>query len=68
MKAQDLKKGSIVEIRLNLSIEQIDVPVQVTIDRVSKHFLWYKHSGYQRVGITTFQRCLDTNYYKIISL
>jgi hypothetical protein len=67
MKATDLKKGSIVEIKLFYS-EGGEKAVQVEIEKVSSHYLWYKHSGFQRIGLTTFQKCLDTNYYKIISL
>jgi len=67
MKATDLKKGSIVEIKLFYS-EGGERGVQVEIQKVSNHYLWYKYSGLQRTGLTTFQRCLDTNYYKIISL
>jgi hypothetical protein len=67
MKAADLKKGSIVEIKLFYS-EDGEKGVKVEIEKVSKHFLWYKYSGVQRIGLTTFQRCLDTNYYKIILL
>jgi hypothetical protein len=67
MTATDLKKGSIVEIKLFYS-EVGEKGVQVKIERVSNHYLWYKYTGTQRVGLSTFQRCLDTNYYKIISL
>jgi hypothetical protein len=68
MKAQDLKKGSIVEIRLNLSPEQLDQPVQVQVDRCTEKYLWFKHNHLQRIGRNTFDNCIQYFGYKIISI
>jgi hypothetical protein len=68
MTAQDLKKGSIVEIRLNLSIEQMNQPVQVEIDRCSEKYLWFKNNQLQRMGRSTFDTFIKHFGYKIISL
>jgi hypothetical protein len=68
MTAQDLKKGSIVEIRLNLSPEQLDVPTQVQVDRCTEKYLWFKHNHLQRIGRNTFDTCVKHFGYKIISL
>ncbi len=68
MKVSDLKKGSIVEIRLNLSPKLINQPVQVQIERTSDKFLWFKHNSLQRMGRTTFETCINHFNYKIISI
>jgi hypothetical protein len=68
MKAADLKKGSIVEIRLNLSPEQMDQPVQVKIDRCTEKFIWFKSNSLQRMGRTTFDTFVQHFGYKIISI
>ncbi len=68
MKATDLKKGSIIEIKFNFSPERMNEPTQVEIERVTKSYLWFKYSVLQRIGVNTLQKELDTNYYKIISL
>jgi hypothetical protein len=63
-KAADLKKGSIIEIRVNFSPEKMDVPVQVSITRCTEHYLWFKYNSLQRIGRNTF----DRTGYKIISI
>ena len=68
MKAKDLKKGSIVEIRLNLSDEQMNQPVQVVIDRCTEKYLWFKSNALQRMGRNTFDTFVQHFGYKIISL
>lgn len=68
MTSADLKKGSIVEIRLNLSIEKMNQPVQVKIERCTEKFLWFKNNSLQRMGRTTFQDHIDYFNYKIIKL
>lgn len=68
MKVSDLKKGSVVEIRLNLSPELINQPVQVEIQRTSDKFLWFKYNSLQRMGRTTFENCIKHFNYKIISI
>lgn len=68
MKAADLKKGSIVEIRVNLSEEKMDYPVQVKIDRCTEKYLWFRYNSLQRMGRTTFDTFVQHFGYKIISL
>mgnify|MGYP003472751311 CR=1 FL=1 len=68
MKATDLKKGSIVEIRLNLSLEKMNQPVRVEIERCTEKYLWFKNNSLQRMGRNTFQTCINHFNYKIISL
>jgi hypothetical protein len=67
-KASDLKKGSIVEIRLNLSQEQMNHPVQVVIERCTEKFLWFKSNHLQRMGRNTFDTFIEHFGYKIISI
>ena len=66
MKAQDLKVGSEIEIISNLSEEKMNVPMIVKIDRVSNSYIWFKYSGFQRVGINTINKY--PGLYKIISI
>lgn len=68
MEVADLKKGSIVEIRLNLSPEKMNQPVQVKIERCSEKFLWFCNNSLQRMGRNTFKTCIDHFNYKIISI
>jgi len=68
MKAKDLKKGSIVEIPVNFSPEKMNIPTQVVITRCTEHYLWFSYSSLQRMGRNTFQGCMDTFNYKIISI
>lgn len=68
MKASDLKKGSIVEIRLNLSTEKMNQPVRVTIERTSEKYIWFKHNHLQRMGKNTFDMFVKHFGYKIISI
>ena len=68
MKAADLKKGSIVEIRLNLSPEKMNQPVQVKVERCTEKFIWFKHNHLQRMGRNTFDTFVEHFGYKIISL
>jgi hypothetical protein len=68
MKAADLKKGSIVEIRLNLSSSQMNQPVQVVVERCTDKFLWFKSNHLQRMGRNTFDIFVQHFGYKIISL
>ncbi len=68
MKAADLKKGSIVQIRLNLSTEQMNQEVLVTVDRVSEKFIWFKGNSLQRMGRNTFDTFVQHFGYKIISI
>jgi hypothetical protein len=68
MTTADLKKGSIVEIRLNLSCEQMNQPVQVQIDRCSEKYLWFKGNALQRMGRNTFNFYIQNFGYKIISI
>ena len=67
MTAQDLKKGSIVEIRVNNS-GKFNQPEQVEIDRCTEKFLWFKHNGLQRMGRNTFDTFVQHFGYKIISI
>lgn len=68
MKAVDLKKGSIVEIRTNLSSEQMNVPVQVEVIRSTEKFIWFKGNHLQRMGRNTFNTCVEHFGYKIICI
>ena len=68
MKALDLKKGSIVEIRLNLSSEQMNQPVQVKIERCTEKFIWFENNHLQRMGRNTFDFFVQNFEYKIISI
>jgi len=68
MEVSDLKKGSIIEIRMNLSPEKMDVPVKVEIERATEKFLWFKYNCLQRMGRNTFQNCIDHFNCKIISI
>ena len=68
MKAKDLKKGSIVEIRLNLTDELSNQPVQVEIYRCTEKYLWFKSNALQRMGRNTFDTFVQHFGYKIISL
>jgi hypothetical protein len=68
MKASDLKKGSIVEVRINLSPEQMNHPVQVEVTRCTEKYLWFKYNNLQRMGRTTFDNFVQHFGYKIISL
>lgn len=64
MTANNLKKGSIIELKVNISPEQMDVPIQVEITRATDFFLWFKYNSLQRIGRNTF----DKTGYKIISI
>jgi hypothetical protein len=68
MTAQDLKKGSIVEIRLNLSSEQINQPIQVAVERCTEKYLWFKNNHLHRMGRNTFDTYIQHFGYKIISI
>ena len=68
MKATDLKQGSVVEIRLNLSMEKMNQPVQVEIERCREKYLWFKNNSLQRMGRNTFQNCVDHFNYRILSI
>ena len=68
MKASDLKKGSIVEIRLNLSAEKLNQPVQVKIERCTEKYLWFENNHLQRMGRNTFDVFVKNFGYRIISL
>lgn len=68
MTAQDLKKGSIVEIRVNLSSEQMNQPVQVVVERCTEKYLWFKNNHLQRMGRNTFDMYIQHFGYKIIAL
>ena len=68
MKAVDLKKGSIVEIIVNLSHEQMDFPIQVKIERCTEKFIWFKGNHLQRMGRNTFDIFIKHFGYKIISI
>ena len=68
MKAKDLKKGSVIEIRLNLSSEQRNQPVQVVVDRCTEKYLWFKGNHLQRMGRNTLDFYVNYFEYKIISL
>jgi hypothetical protein len=68
MTAQDLKKGSIVEIMVNLSPEKMDQPVQVVVERCSEKYLWFKGNHLQRMGRNTFDTFIQHFGYKIVSI
>ena len=68
MNAQDLKKGSIVEIRLNLSAEQMNQPVKVVVERCTEKYLWFKNNSLQRMGRNTFDFYIQNFGYKIVSI
>ena len=65
MKATDLKVGSIIEIAVPFSPERIE-KVQVSVKRCSDTYIWFKHSGLQRVGRTTIDKY--PTLYKIVSI
>lgn len=66
MEAKDLKIGSVIEIRVNFSPERMNEKVQVTIDRVSDTYVWFKYNGFQRIGRNTIDKY--PTLYKIISI
>jgi hypothetical protein len=66
--ALDLRKGSIVEIRINKSPIEVNVPIQVEIERCSEKYLWFKYNSLQRMGRNTFDTCIKYFDYKIIKL
>jgi hypothetical protein len=68
MKAADLKKGSIVQIRQNLSTDRMNQEVFVTVDRVTEKFIWFKGNSLQRMGRNTFDTYVQHFGYKIISI
>ena len=68
MKAEDLKKGSIVEIKINLSMDKMFEPVQVEIYRCSEKYIWFKYNSLRRMGRSTFNTCIKHFGYKIISI
>ena len=68
MTAKDLKKGSIVEIRVNLSAEQINQPLQVVVERCTEKYLWFKSNHLQRMGRNTFDTFIQHFGYKIVSI
>ena len=68
MTAQELKKDSIVEIRLNLSPEKMDYPVQVKVQRCTEKYLWFKGNHLQRMSRNTFDIFITHFGYKIISI
>jgi hypothetical protein len=68
MTAQDLKKGSIVEITIDLSPEQLNQPVRVVVERCSDKYLWFKGNHLQRMGRNTFDTFIDHFGYKIVSI
>lgn len=65
MKASELKKGSVIEIEVNFNPEKTE-KTKVTIDRVTDYYVWFKHSGFFRVGRNTIDRF--PILYKIISI
>ena len=68
MKAQDLKRGSIVEIRINESPEKINVPKTVTISKSTDHYIWFSYNSLQRISRNTFQWHIDNMDWKILSI
>ncbi len=68
MKAADLKVGSVVEIRVNLSSEKMNQPLQVEVKRCTEKFLWFKGNHLQRMGRNTFDTFIKHFDYKIISI
>jgi len=68
MTAKDLKPGSIIEIRVNLSPEKMNVQKQVVIERCTDSYLWFRNNSLQRMGRNTFDECVKYFNYKIISL
>jgi hypothetical protein len=68
MTAQDLKKGSIVEIRVNLSDEKMYQPIQVVVERCTEKYLWFKGNHLQRMGRNTFDSFIQHFGYKIVSI
>ncbi len=68
MKASDLKTGSVVEIRLNLSPEKMNQPVQVVIKRCTEKYLWFESNHLQRMGRNTFDTFIQHFGYKIVSI
>lgn len=65
MTSKDLKKGSIVEIRLNLSTELMNQPIQVKIERTTDKFLWFKYNSLQRISRTTLILILNISIIKL---
>jgi hypothetical protein len=68
MTVSELKKGSIVEIRVNLSVEQINQPIQVVVERCTEKYLWFKCNHLQRMGRNTFDWYIKNCGYKVISI
>lgn len=68
MEVSNLKKGSMVEIRLNLSRDKMNQPVQVEIERATEKFLWFKNNSLKRMGRNTFQSCIEHFGYRIVSI
>jgi hypothetical protein len=68
MTAKDLKKGSIVEIRINLSLQKMNQPVEVVIEKCTEHYLWFKHNNLQRIGRNTFDSYIQDFGYKIVKI
>jgi len=71
MDTNNIKVGSIIEIPIFTTDENdnlIESKKQVTINRISEHYVWYNYSGYQRVGINTLNNLISKNYYKLISI
>ena len=68
MEATDLKKGSIIEIRVNISPEKMNQPLQVEIERCTEKFLWFKSNQLQRMGRNTFDMFVQNFGYKIVKI
>ena len=68
MTAKDLKKGSIVEVRLNISPEKMDQSLQVEIIRCNEKYLCFKGNHLQRMGINTFYFFFKYFGYSIVSI
>ena len=68
MTAKDLKKGSIVEVRINISPEKIDQPLQVEIERCTEKYLWFKGNHLQRMGRNTFDFFIQNFGYRLVSI
>lgn len=64
--AKDLKVGSIIEMIEFCPILKKQITVRQPINRVSEKYVWFKYSGYLRIGRETINKY--PTLYKIVQI
>jgi len=65
MNAQNLKVGSVIEIEVSFSPDVVE-KVQVTINRCSDKYVWFKYSAFNRIARATIDKF--PSLYRIVTI